>query len=213
MGSRFFKNYEAYRITSDYGEARSHGRHEGVDLVAVAKNGGALSDYIIAFDGGEVTEAGYNSVSGYFCKIKHCDVFSTVYCHMKSGTLRVKKGDIVARGDVLGYMGSTGNSTGAHLHIGLYKNGKTTDPKPYFDSDLTRGDVVRIATEKQRLRRGSRGDEVRFLQALLAFRGFETDIDGVFGVNTQTSVKNFQRSNGFSEDGVVGELTWGALLS
>ena len=64
------------------------------------------------------------------------------------------------------------------------------------------------------LRLGSRGDSVRELQTLLASRGFNPGpIDGIFGSQTQNAVILFQRANGLAADGVVGPITWNALLS
>ena len=105
MGSRFFKNIEGYKITYPFGSRVIFGKrehHSGVDLVALTENGGAVSDWVVAFDGGEVIEAGYSSRSGYYCKIRHDETAVTIYCHFKKGTLRVKKGDKVSRGDLLG---------------------------------------------------------------------------------------------------------------
>ena len=73
MGSRFFKYYEDFRITYPFGEREILGvreHHSGVDLVPLAKNGGALSDWVVAFDAGEVVEAGFSERSGYYCKIR-----------------------------------------------------------------------------------------------------------------------------------------------
>ena len=61
MGSRFFKNYAGYKITYPFGQREILGQsehHAGVDLVALTDKGGALSDWVVAFDSGEVIEAG-----------------------------------------------------------------------------------------------------------------------------------------------------------
>ena len=62
--------------------------------------------------------------------IYHADGSSTVYAHMSS--LAVSAGQYVNQGDVIGYVGSTGNSTGPHLHFEVRINGSTVDPMQFF---------------------------------------------------------------------------------
>lgn len=62
------------------------------------------------------------------------------------------------------------------------------------------------------LRRGSRGNAVVTLQNLLRGRGYELEPDGIFGYMTQNAVKSFQAANGLANDGIVGRLTWSALM-
>ncbi|MBQ4360988.1 MAG: M23 family metallopeptidase [Proteobacteria bacterium] len=72
---------------------------------------------------------GTSSSCGNFVKIKHADGKHTIYCHMKKGTVKVKKGQNVKCGQELGRVGSSGCSTGPHLHFGVYlKSGSTDDP-------------------------------------------------------------------------------------
>ena len=215
MGSRFFKNYDGYRITYPFGSrvifgAREH--HSGVDLVALAQNGGAVSDWVTAFDAGEVTEAGYNSRSGYYCKIRHDETAVTLYCHFKKGTLRVKKGDRVARGDILGYMGSTGRSTGAHLHLGVAIFGEYVDPEKYFDKDLSEVNKLTLKHDRKVLRRGAVGGEVRLLQTMLNFHGASLAVDSSFGSATHKALIAFQKSCGIAADGSAGPVTWNELM-
>ncbi len=213
MGSRFFKNYDDYKITYRYGNRVIFGKeefHSGTDLVAMS--GGALSDWVVAFDGGEVIEAGYNSRSGYYCKIRHDDTAVTLYCHFKKGTLQVKKGDRVERGDILGYMGSTGRSTGAHLHLGVAMYGKYVDPENYFDKNLSEVNNVNVTHERKILRRGAVGEEVRLLQTLLSFHGAEIESDSSFGPATERALTDFQESRKLAADGVSGPATWKELL-
>lgn len=212
MSTRFFPSYDSYKTTSPFGDVRSWGVHEGVDLVAVNSNGGACADSIVAFDDGVVIEAGYNAISGYFCKIKHNDVYSTLYCHMKVGTMAVKKGQAVKKGDILGYMGRTGRATGAHLHLGLSKCGVYVDPVEYFDRDLTEYDTVPVNCCRRRLKKGSSGSETMLLQNLLNISGAKLSADGVFGKLTDAAVRDFQSAHGLEVDGIVGKLTWNELL-
>lgn len=215
MASRFFKNYDRYKITYPFGTRTIFGKsehHSGVDLVAVAENDGAISDYVVAFDAGEVIEAGYNSRSGYYCRIRHDETLVTLYCHFKKDTLRVKKGDKVERGDILGYMGSTGRSTGAHLHLGVSLFGEWIDPEKYFDKDLCEVNKLTVNTERRILKRGALGDEVRLLQTLLNFHGAKLEADGSFGPATQKALVAFQKSRSVAPDAIVGSATWQELM-
>lgn len=137
---RLFPSYSSYIITSPFG-MRVHPvtgkqtKHNGIDLVASNGDGGHL-DYITAHTGGKVEAAGYDSSAGYFVNIRVSTDTVMVYYHMRE-TPYVKKGATVKAGDKLGYMGSTGTSTGAHLHWGIKRNGVWIDPKPYLNSDYT----------------------------------------------------------------------------
>lgn len=215
MASRFFKNYDRYKITYPFGSRVIFGKkehHTGVDLVAVAENGGAVSDYVVAFDSGEVIEAGYNSRSGYYCKIRHDETLVTLYCHFKKGTLRVKKGDKVVKGEILGYMGSTGRSTGAHLHFGISLFGEWVDPGKYFDKDLSEVNKLTVIQERKLLKRGAKGEEVKLLQTLLNFHGAKIECDSSFGPATAKALAAFQRSRGITADSVAGVVTWQELM-
>jgi len=215
MASRFFKNYDGYKITYPFGSRVIFGKkehHTGVDLVAVAENGGAVSDYVVVFDSGEVIEAGYNSRSGYYCKIRHDETLVTLYCHFKKGTLRVKKGDKVENGDVLGFMGSTGRSTGAHLHFGISLFGEWVDPEKYFDKDLSEVNKLTVTQERKLLKRGAKGEEVKLLQTLLNFHGAKLECDSSFGPATAKALAEFQKSRGITADSVAGVVTWQELM-
>ncbi len=85
--------------------------HAGMDIAAEAGE-----NIYAAFDG-EVVEASYDQWNGNFMKIKHNDNILTVYCHCES--LNVKKGDVIRAGEIIGSVGSTGRSTGPHLHFEL----------------------------------------------------------------------------------------------
>ncbi len=104
------------KITSEFG-TRIHPItneltfHAGIDIAADKG-----SPIYAAFDG-KVIVADYDEWNGNFIKIKHEDDIMTVYCHCDS--LNVKKGEVIRAGEVIGYVGSTGSSTGPHLHFEL----------------------------------------------------------------------------------------------
>ena len=99
--------------------------HLGIDLIS-AKYG---TDYIVAFESGKVVFAGYNGGYGNVVYIDHGNGYQTRYAHQKY--LNVKVGDNVQKGDILGYMGATGNVTGPHVHFEVRINGNTVNPYDY----------------------------------------------------------------------------------
>ena len=183
--------------------------HNGIDIVGT----GSTLDYIVAHSAGTVQNAGYDSAVGYYAQIK-CGDALMVYYHMAEGSLRVKNGDKVAQGQVLGYMGATGNVTGAHLHFGIKVNGSWIDPAPYINADYpgAKGGLT-VNVTLPVLQSGAKGESVKALQILL--NGFGCDCgtpDGSFGPKTLAAVKQFQTKNKLSVDGSVGQATWTALL-
>lgn len=97
--------------------------HTGVDLAAAA------GTPIYASKSGTVTVASYTNVWGYYVTINHGDGSSTLYAHMTR--FIVSAGQTVKQGQVIGYVGSTGWSTGAHLHFNIYIGGSTVNPMQY----------------------------------------------------------------------------------
>lgn len=109
-------------VTSRYG-SRWGRQHQGVDI------GGSMGDPVKASDGGTVTYAGWYDGYGNFIKIKHDNGYETYYGHLSS--IGVSVGQKVAQGEVIGKLGSTGRSTGPHLHFEIRKNGVPCDPLKY----------------------------------------------------------------------------------
>lgn len=100
-------------------------RHNGLDL------DGDYTDPIYASDDGVVMEAGWSNVGyGLTIFIDHQNGFKTRYGH--SSKLFVQKGDLVKRGQVIGMVGTTGRSTGTHLHFEVILNGKHLNPLSYI---------------------------------------------------------------------------------
>ena len=117
-------------VSSAYGW-RSRGWHQGIDLVKAG--GGALGTPVIASKSGrvEVVQRS-NSGYGYMVLINHGDGYKTRYAHMVRGSITVSVGDYVDAGQTLGKVGSTGNSTGPHLHFEVIYNGETYNPAIYI---------------------------------------------------------------------------------
>lgn len=87
---------------------------------------------IVAAQSGTVVKAQYNSGWGWYVKIDHGNGLATLYAHMLPGSLRVSVGQKVSQGQQIGTMGTSGSSTGVHLHFEVYKNGVQTNPAPYL---------------------------------------------------------------------------------
>jgi murein DD-endopeptidase MepM/ murein hydrolase activator NlpD len=108
-----------YRIHPIYGTRRMHA---GIDL------GASSGSPIVAAKGGTVISAGSLGGYGNAVVISHGGGISTVYAHQSR--VAVSAGHSIGRGEVLGYVGSTGNSTGPHLHFEVRVNGAATNPRP-----------------------------------------------------------------------------------
>ena len=110
--------YRIHPITGKYSF------HSGIDI------GAAAGSPIYASKSGTVTTATYTYVYGYYVTINHGDGYSTLYGHMTNYI--VSPGQYVTQGQVIGYVGSTGWSTGPHLHFTMYYNGSTVNPANYL---------------------------------------------------------------------------------
>ena len=105
-----------------YNAGRSYENHPGLDM-SISPSG----TKIYASGAGTVVLSGMNGGYGYCCVIDHGNNLRTLYGHMMSAPI-VKKATKVKKGQPIGYMGSTGNSSGPHLHFEVRKNSSTMDP-------------------------------------------------------------------------------------
>lgn len=114
------------RITSRYGVSSRirKSTHTGLDIAAVTG-----TDIKVVADG-TVISASYNGSYGNLVKVDHGNGVETWYAH--TSKMLVKAGDIVKAGDVIAKVGSTGNSTGPHLHLEIRINGEHVDPQDYL---------------------------------------------------------------------------------
>ena len=116
----------------DFGDYRSHGSHNGIDI-----SNNDTNSPIKASAGGTVTTSGVNSYWGEYIILSHSIAgksYKTIYAHMGTGTRKVFSGNTVVQGQLLGYMGSTGDSTGQHLHFELHVGTTPVDPTPYINA-------------------------------------------------------------------------------
>lgn len=119
--------------TSLYGP-RQGGFHRGIDLVGE----GSTFDYVVALEDGCVCNTrtdctGYepNGSYGNFVHIDHRNGLSTLYAHLAPNTVCVTVGQVVKKGQVIGYMGNTGHSLGAHVHFEVRECNNPIDPTEY----------------------------------------------------------------------------------
>ncbi|RLA68586.1 MAG: M23 family peptidase [Epsilonproteobacteria bacterium] len=126
------------RVSSVFTKRRFHPvlkryrAHLGIDYAA------RRGTPIMAAGSGKIIFAGRTRGYGNLIKIRHSDGYMTLYAHQKSFKRGIKRGKYVKQGQVIGYVGTTGLSTGPHLHFGLYKHGRAINPAR----------VVRVTTKK-----------------------------------------------------------------
>lgn len=189
------------KITSPFGYridpiTKKKKYHAGLDLVSKVKNRD-----LYAIDEGYVqkTVTGQNkSKTGYgnYIWVRYPRYNLSLLCAHCDKVL-LKKGDKVKKGDVVAIMGSTGKSTGVHLHLGMTRIGSNTWLNPVnYDMLSDKYNLTRV------LRKGSKGSDVKELQKRVG-----TKVDGIFGNNTKNAVKKFQKANKLTADGIVGKNT------
>ena len=121
----------SHTVTSRFGP-RTHPitgkytNHNGMDIDGYGHDGYP----IVACDAGVVVAAKWSDSYGNYVMIDHGNGMQTLYAHMSG--MAVKYGDTVTQGQTIGYLGSTGWSTGTHCHLEVYVNGSRTDPEAYF---------------------------------------------------------------------------------
>ena len=130
-------NSENIKITSYYGNRQYYYQgklikdfHNGIDLVPSPCN----NNEILAFADGVVTsvqKTGVQYGTGCYVRLKHSNGLNTLYYHLKSGSVCVNVGDKVRKGQKLGIIGTTGKSTGIHLHFQIDKGSSKTSINPY----------------------------------------------------------------------------------
>lgn len=182
------------RITSYYGRRLHPIRkvmegHHGIDIAKT----GVVAIYATA--SGTVSRVQPDKTFGTYgnmVTIKHASGWESLYGHLAQYIVRV--GQVVKQGQIIGYMGDTGGSTGQHLHFELHKGGwnnqYSNEVNPllyYIDPDVKR------------------------LQQLLINAGQKIVADGKFGPATENAVKAFQKSAGLVVDGSAGPATMAAL--
>lgn len=180
------------RISSPFlGGFRRAGGHSGIDFAA------PMGSPIRAAVPGRVVSVGWGGGYGNLVKVRHNDGSLGYYAHMSSMGVRV--GQQVGRGTVLGRVGSTGNSTGPHLHFEVRRNGRPVDPQPWLDE----GYRVGAGASNRSLRAGSYGgvrlnsEQVRNAQTIISVgRSMgASERDLVIGLMTAMQESNLRNLN------------------
>lgn len=120
------------RISNGWGAVeafRNYVPHSGTDFAAPNING----DPIVATKSGTIVSVGYLGNCGNHVTIDHGNGVTSVYCHFSNNQPLVKVGQQVKKGQLVGYVGTTGRSTGPHLHYGIKVNGRFVNPLNYID--------------------------------------------------------------------------------
>jgi len=226
------------RYGNSFFARRGTGIHHAADIMAAK-----MVPVLAAHDGIilRVNGSSYASYKGRCCTlaIRHDDGWETVYIHLNNDTPGTDDGQgwgiapgialgvKVRAGQVIGYVGDSGNAEGTspHLHFELYdKEGIAVNPyealriaegrAPALCAPPEAGSLDALIAHKEFLRRGSRGQAVRQLQRFLAAAGYSPGpADGVMGPLTENSLMAFQRGRGLAADGVVGPQTQKAVSS
>ena len=206
-------------LTSDF-KTRNENRktHNGMDFIGKNKS----IDEVIAIEEGVVVVCGYDKGgAGYWLSIETNGIQAR-YFHLKKGSILVKKGELVKKGQVLATMGDTGNANGIHLHFAIYKDGKYVDPYPYLVNEdpfhvkddfkefvcgvqkslklretgvanqYTLSKTITISTTKN-----FHHPVVKVLQIYLKKLGYDLGkygIDGKFGPDMKKVIKEYQRN-------------------
>lgn len=126
-GEAFAVPARNFKISATFGQPGyrwSTGHHTGLDFA------GPLGSGVVAADSGKVVSAEPAGAYGNMVQIRHADGIKTRYAHLNS--MEVKKGDQVKRGQRIGTLGSTGNSSGPHLHFEVLLKGKQVDPMRFL---------------------------------------------------------------------------------
>lgn len=118
------------RVSSEYGYRihpvyKIEKFHAGIDIAGEGP--------IVAVQDGTVTKVAYDNGWGWHVKIEHENDTETLYAHLKTDSLTIEKGDSVDQGQEIGTMGTTGTSTGVHLHFEVHIEGEHVDPIEHLD--------------------------------------------------------------------------------
>lgn len=198
-----------YKVTSPMGwrtnpVTKKKQYHSGVDYV---RKPYGTKWKLYAVETGYVLTKGYNSVSGNYIWVRYPRINrALLHCHLSS--VKVKKGQAVKSGTLIGYAGTTGSSTGIHLHLGMTKIGSSTwlNPQTYVYTPATATTTPSKPTLSRYLKYGSTGTAVKSLQKKLGVK-----VDGKFGKKTLAALKKWQKKKGLKADGIVGKQTCNKL--
>lgn len=192
------------------------GSHKGIDFGWNSKQDGMNAPIYASADGVVYATNDYDKSGkswGNYVKIKHNETEYTLYAHMRDG-LNVKLGQNVKQGDLLGYMGNTGDSQGNHLHFEFYKGGAGTNYRvnaldyvyAYPDQVIHPDDVSLIKKYVptpilQGVERNTKTDQIKVLASELRVRSSYSTDSSIVAVTTQNGFYNWyetQKDNSYT---------------
>lgn len=207
-------------LTKNFGDPRDGGArsHEGLDIMA--SKGTPVASPTDAV----VTRVGSGGSSGLYVRTANPGGETFVYMHLSDFAEDIEAGDVLEPGDLVGYVGNTGNAAGGatHLHFEIRK-GKALDPYPRLTKVFGATELVAAGAEglaqvfTRDLELGATGEDVRVLQVLLNGKGFIIAQTGTgspgkesnyFGALTKAALVRYQAANGIAPAaGYFGPLT------
>jgi len=149
-GATFGMPLRHVRVTSSFSYRRWHPilhryrPHHGTDF------GARRGTPLLAVNDGRVSFAGWMGGYGRVVKIRHAGGYESLYAHQSR--IRVKRGQKVKKGQIIGYVGSSGRSTGPHLHFGLKKNGRWVDPMKYLKKRSLKKSILKKFTKYEEVK-------------------------------------------------------------
>lgn len=167
FSSRVSSRFNLHRRIKLYGNRIRP--HKGTDFPS------PIGTPIISTANGTVIKSSYTSGNGNYVKIKHNSTYSTQYLHMKKR--KVKKGDFVKQGDVIGWIGMTGHTSGPHVCYRFWKNGRQVDP---FKQKLPSADPMKKELKP------------KYLEYI---KSFKTELDGIPFTEIKKEVPNINKDS------------------
>ncbi|WP_405095325.1 peptidoglycan DD-metalloendopeptidase family protein [Micromonospora sp. NBC_01412] len=205
-------------LTSGYKTA-SRPTHTGWDVAnsqgtpVYATAAGTVRDIRTNSYPGDTSSGPLPGRSGNSVHLNHADSYFSYYGHLHR--VLVSVGQQVSCGQLVGLMGTTGNSTGPHLHFEIHRPRLTsTDPRIFLaNRGITLGSTAPVgSTGYPSVSQGASGWVPTVIQYLVRARGISVVVDGVFGPACASAVRSFQSGRGLYADGLVGPVTWTALI-
>jgi murein DD-endopeptidase MepM/ murein hydrolase activator NlpD len=165
-GTAFGEPKPESRVSSPFGIRRYYGRRSGAGFHNGIDFEGKVGEPIYAAADGVINHQGWYFNYGRTVKISHADSLETLYAHMSRFAAGIGPGSHVHKGDLIGYIGSTGRSTGPHLHFSTIVDGVFVDPVQFLSaagvgSALNGDALVAFRKWQQDVRDGARGEQAR----------------------------------------------------
>jgi len=204
-------------LEDSWGEPRSGGTvHLGIDIMAPR---GAI---IVSPTKAVVTNVGYDSKGGNYVITANPGGRQLYYAHLDKAAANIRPGSELEVGDIIGYVGNTGNAQGrmAHLHLGIYYKGEAMNPYPRLTREFSSKEkeeiLVRVCFEQGDMDIGSEGGCVRSLQQFLIDKASGSSAQllasagptGYFGSVTRAALAEYQLASGIvPASGYFGSIT------